>query len=147
MFGLSQLGATQKVLGPTSEPGRVFKAITGQTIPAGTDGGYFGLVNLFNLLQAAGPVLTPQTMAAGARGMPPGGAPDFPAGYWSYADGPNGEPGAGDHTAIDDSREVYWMGSVTSKADGKKGSFVETNGGKRYRNGEWPTTEPGVYPK
>jgi hypothetical protein len=147
MFGLSQLGATQKLLGPNSEPGRVFKSITGQDIPAGTDGGYFGLVHLFNLLQAAGPVLTPENMAAGARQLPPGGAPDFPAGYWSLADGPDGTPGAGDHTEIDDSREVYWVGTATSRADGKKGAFVETDGGRRYRNGEWPADEPKVYPR
>jgi hypothetical protein len=146
MFGLSQLGATQKVLGPNSEPGRVFKMITGQTIPPGTDGGYFGLVALFNMLQAAGPVLTPQNMAEGAKALPPGGGPDYPAGYWSLAEGPDGEPGVGDHTMIDDSREVYWNATGTSRADGKKGTFVEVDGGKRYRNGEWPSTEPAVYP-
>ena len=145
MFGLSQLGATQKVLGPNSEPGRLFKLVTGKEIPPGTDGGYFTLVHTFNLLQAAGPILTPQTMADGARKLPPGGAPDYPAGYWSLAQSPDGGDG-GDHSEIDDSREVYWMGSVTSRADGKKGTFVETNGGKRFRNGEWPTDEPTVYP-
>ena len=145
MFGLSQLGATQKVLGPNSEPGRLFKAITGQTIPPGTDGSYFTLVHMFNMLQAAGPILTPHTMADGAQKLPPAGGPDYPAGYWSLAEKPDGSPG-GDHTQIDDSREVFWKGSVTSRADGKKGSFVETDGGKRYRNGEWPTDEPRVYP-
>ena len=35
MFGMSQLGATEKLLGPNSEPGRLFKQVTGQDDPAG----------------------------------------------------------------------------------------------------------------
>jgi hypothetical protein len=147
MFGMSQLGATEKVLGPNSEPGRLFKQVTGQDIPPGTDGDYFLLTHMYNLLQAAGPNLNPQTMDAGGHALPPGGAPAFPLGYWSLADGPNGQAGATDHTEIDDSREIYYVGSATSKADGKKGAFLEVNGGQRYRNGEWPKTDPAVYPK
>jgi len=147
MFGMSQLGATEKVLGPNSEPGRLFKQVTGQNIPPGTDGDYFLLTHMFNLLQAAGPTLNPQTMDAGAHALPPGGAPDFALGYWSLADGPSGKAGATDHTQIDDSREIYYVGSATSKADGKKGAFLEVNGGQRYRNGEWPKSDPAVYPK
>ncbi len=147
MFGMSQLGATEKVVGPNSEPGRLFKQVTGKEIPAGTDGDYFLLTHMYNLLQAAGPELTPQTMDAGGHALPPAGAPSFPLGYWSLADGPDGKAGATDHTEIDDSREIYYVGSATSKADNKKGAFLEVNGGQRYRNGEWPRTDPAVYPK
>ena len=147
MFGMSQLGATEKLLGPRGEPGRLFKAVTGKDIPPGTDGDYFLLTHMFNLLQAAGPHLTPETMDAGGHALPPSGAPDFPLGYWSLADSPSGKAGGHDHTEIDDSREIYYMASVTSKADNKKGAFVEVDNGRRYRNGEWPRTEPAIYPK
>ena len=136
MFGMSQLGATDKLLGADSEPGRMYQHITGQQIPDGTTGNYFDYVHIFSFLQAAGPGLTPDAIGAGAMTIPPGGAPDYPAGYWSWADGSDGTPGAGDHTAIDDSREIYWNGDT----------FVETYNGKRFRNGEWPAEEPPVYP-
>jgi len=153
MFGLSQLGATNKILGPNSEPGRMYKHITGKQIPEGTTGNYFPYVQLFNMIQAAGPIVTPETIAAGAKNIIPGGAPDYALGYWSYVDGPDGTPGVGDHTMIDDSREIYWVckggnQSCTQPApDGKTGTFLETYGGKRFRNGEWPAEDPPVYPQ
>jgi hypothetical protein len=159
LFGPSQLGATTKLIGPESEPGKVYKQATGKTIPEGTTGDYFNLVHMFNLLQAAGPVLTPENVAKGAMTLPPSGAPGFAYGYWSYTDGPDGTPGAGDHTTVDDSREVYWVAETKSGVaqgsakdayyngpDGKDGTYKEVNDGKRYRNGEWPETEPAIYP-
>ncbi|MDY7106029.1 MAG: ABC transporter substrate-binding protein [Actinomycetota bacterium] len=146
MFGMSQLGSTAKVVGPSSEPGRLYELITGEQIPDGTSGGYAGLHMVFNLLQAAGPNLTPDAIAAGARSLPPGGAPDYPFGYWSLADGPQGTPGAGDHTAVDDSREIYWTRDFVSPVTGSPGTFMETYDGRRFRNGEWPAEDPPVYP-
>jgi len=146
LFGMSQLGATPKLIGPASEPGRLYRHITGQTIPDGTAGGYTGLHQIFNLIQAAGPHLTPDAIAAGAPTIPPGGAPDYPFGYWSFADGPDGTPGAGDHTAVEDSREIYWTSAYVSPETDKPGTYVETYGGRRFRNGEWPAEEPPVYP-
>jgi hypothetical protein len=146
LFGMSQLGATTKLIGPDSEPGRLYQHITGQEIPEGTSGQYFDLVQAYNFLQAAGPTLTPQSIATGAVTIPPGGAPDFPAGYWSYADGSDGSPGTGDHTAIDDSREIYYDGSAIGP-DGDEGTYIETYNGGRFRNGEWPAEEPPVYPE
>ena len=146
MFGMSQLGATPKLLGPTGEPGRLYQAITGQRIPDGTSGQMHTMSLVYNFIQAAGPILTPETLAGGARTIPPLGAPDFSAGYWSFQDAPDGTPGGGDHTAVDDSREVYWVANGRSPADGKAGTFVETYGGKRFRNGEWPAEDPPVYP-
>jgi len=159
LFGPSQLGATTKLIGPDSEPGRVYKAATGKTIPEGTTGDYFNLIHMFNLLQAAGPVLTPENVAKGAMTLPPSGAPAFAYGYWSYATGPDGSEGVGDHTTVDDSREVFWVAETKSGVaqgsakdpyfngpDGKDGTYKEVNNGKRYRNGEWPDTEPAIYP-
>ena len=146
LFGMSQLSATQRVVGPGSEPGRLYEHITGKRMVDGASGGYSGLMLVYNFLQAAGPALTPDAVAAGARAMPPGGAPDYSLGYWSFADGPDGTPGAGDHTAVDDSREVYWTRTKVSPETGEPGTFVETYGGKRFRNGEWPAEDPPIYP-
>jgi hypothetical protein len=147
LFGMSQLGPTPKILGPTSEPGKLYQAITKSTIPAGTSGQYFETTHIYNLLQAAGPNLTPDAIGVGAYTLPPGGGPDYAAGYWSFLDGSDGTPGAHDHTLVDDSREVYWRSDVRSTADGKAGAYIETYGGRRFRNGEWPTEEPPVYPE
>ena len=163
LYGMSQLGSADKLIGPTSEPGVIYKQITGKTIPEGTSGDYFGLIRYYSMLQAAGPNLTPATVAAGVRTIPPGGAPTFPAGYTSFLDGPDGTPGAGDHTAVDDSREVYWVNGTGNKssdkgsctknqdpyyngADGCAGTYKETYNGRRFRNGEWSQEEPPIYP-
>jgi hypothetical protein len=152
LFGMSQLGPSDALVGPTSEPGILYKHITGKDIPAGTAGDYFGLVGIFNFIQIAGPVLTPQNMAVGIHAMPargqavPGGTIPFAVGWVSYLDGPEGTPGAGDHTGVEDGREVYWDNDGTSPYDGKQGTYVATYGGKRFRNNEWPAEEPPVYP-
>ena len=147
MFGMSYLGATSKILGPNGEPGRMYKKLTGQTIPAGTDGQFYVMTHVYNLLQAAGPRITPASSGAGAFTIPSNsGAPDFAAGYWSFQDGDDGTPGAHDHTLVDDAREVYWRGDVRSTGDGKAGTYVATYDGKRFRNGEWPAEDPPVYP-
>jgi hypothetical protein len=147
LFGMSQLGATTDLLGPKGEPGKAYGALTGKVIPPGTAGQFYELTVAYNFMQAAGPILTPATLGAGVYRLPPGGAPDYPDGYWSYLDGPDGTPGAHDHTLVDDAREVYWRGDVRSTNDGKPGTYVETYGGRRFRNGEWPAEEPPVYPE
>jgi hypothetical protein len=100
---------------------------------------------MWSILQATGPKLTPQNMANTYFRAPPGGAPRFEVGFVSYQDAPNGKKGGTDHTGIDDSREIYWMADKTGY-DGETGAYVETYGGKRFRNGEWPREEPPIYP-
>ena len=146
LFGMSQLGATPKLLGPTGEPGKLYRSITGKEIPAGTSGQFHNASLFYNFIQSAGPILTPESVATGARAQPPLGAPEFSYGYWSFQDAPDGTPGGGDHTAVDDSREIYWIANGRSPADGEAGTFVETYGGRRFRNGEWPAEDPPVYP-
>ena len=146
LFGMSQLGATDKILGPNAEAPVTYRRATGTTIPEGTDGGYNQLTFVYSALQAAGPILTPKTMADGIFRLPPGGAPKYAIGYISYRDGPDGKAGATDHTGIDDSREIWWDADGTGY-DGKKGTYVENYGGKRFRNGEWPTGDPPVFTK
>ncbi len=144
LFGMSQLGATEKILGPKAEAPVTYMKATGTKIPEGTEGGYIQLTFIYSALQAAGPNLTPQSLAKGIYALPPGGAPDFDIGYVSYRDGPDGKAGGTDHTGIDDSREVWWNANATSY-DGEKGAYIENYGGKRFRNGEWPKGDPPVF--
>jgi len=148
LWGPSQLGSTDKLFGDNSEPAILYRQLTGKKLTEGgaTDGTYWGLLGLYSVLQAAGPALTPNSIAAGTFSLPPGGAPDFPVGYTSFRDGPDGTPGAHDHTAIEDAREIFWKGTVRSPSDGQSGTYLETYGGKRFRNGEWPAEEPPIYP-
>jgi hypothetical protein len=143
LFGLSELGSREADQGPNSEPARLYRKLTGKPLPAGTDGDYFTLVHLFNLLQAAGPGLTPDAIGAGAARLPASGAPGFDYGLWGLQTNAEGSPGL-DHTEVDDAREVYWDGDAPSY-DGKKGTFIGAYGGKRFTNGQWPTDNPTYY--
>lgn len=137
LFGMSQLGPDYKTLGKDSEPSRAFKtANPGVTPPQGSLQAYWPLMHIFNLLQSAGPILTPQNIELGAQKMPPGGGNTGAVGTWQLN---------GDHTEIDDSREIFWEQSLQA-VDGK-GSYVETHGGRRYGSGEWSREEPPVYPE
>ncbi len=142
LFGLSELGATEDIIGPQSEPARLYRKVTGQQAPSGTDGNYFGLIHLYNMVQAAGPNLSAASIAPGTFALPSAGAPAFASGEWSFASGIGAEV---DHTAVDDSREVYWDGQAAGY-DGERGTFRETYGGRRFLNGQWPAEEPKVYP-
>ncbi|MEX0874754.1 MAG: hypothetical protein WD646_09205 [Actinomycetota bacterium] len=144
LFGMSQLGPTAKILGPDGESPKTYKAATGTKLAAGTDGGYFTTMRIFSVLQATGPALTPENIAAAHFRLPPGGAPDFEVGYTFYQDGPDGKKGAHDHTAIEDAREVWWNPDADGY-DGVKGAYIQTYGGKRFRNGEWPREDPPVF--
>jgi hypothetical protein len=168
LWGMSQLGSTQKLIGPASEEGRLYKRLTGKDIPSGTDGQYWGYIGLYSFIQTAGPNLTPESAAEGVFESIPGGAPDYPVGYISYQDGPDGTPGARDHTGIDDTREIFWVhdpnmapnassdpGSCSKSADpyynglndGCEGTYKETYGGKRFKNGQWPEETPPLFTK
>jgi hypothetical protein len=137
LFGLSQLGSDRKVQDKSGEAAQFYKQATGKDMPTGAALIYYGMTQLFNQLQSAGPVLTPQNIAAGLHALPPGGGDTAAVGTWDYSD---------DHTAINDSREIYWDGSATS-FDGGSGDYVETYGGRRFASGQWPAEEPPVYPK
>jgi hypothetical protein len=145
MFGLSESAASTALTGPRSLAGQLYQKLTGHAIPKGTDGNYGALVEIFNDLQAAGPDLTPSTMARGIHAMPTLGAPAYQYGQWTYNLGPTGTPGAGDHTAGDDARFVYWDGTKTSPLNGVTGTFVAVLGGRRYTLGQWPTTLPPLF--
>jgi hypothetical protein len=157
LFGMSQLGPPERILGPKGEGTTAYKKAFGTNIPPGTQTEYYQDLGLFTILQATGPVLTPQNMAATYPRLPPGGAPEYEVGYSSFATSPTGGPGY-DHTGVDDMREVYWLctdfsgdAGGTSRCnapkayDGKGGTYVSTYGGKRFRPGQFPTGDPPVF--
>ena len=107
-------------------------------------------------MQAAGPVLTPETLRAGLANLAPGGYPlpgspgvESPAssyGTWSFNSNPDGSTPGFSHTLVTDSREVYWDADGVSPYDGKTGTYVQTMGGKRFTNDQWPVGDPQIYP-
>lgn len=145
MFGISQLSSTHLILGPESDAGRLYEKLYGSEIPKGTSGQLYNFMHVFNLLQAAGPDLTPENIEAGAPRLPTLGGPDYAYGRWSFAKGIDGTP---DHTAVDDGREVYWDPNAEpgpEESDRTKvGRFVESDPGVRHDIGEWPEGDPVV---
>jgi hypothetical protein len=138
LFGMSQLGATRLIEGTAGEAYKTWKtAFPKEAPPAGFGAVYYRVLALHMQLQSAGPILTPHNIAKGLRAMPNGGGDTGAQGTWSFK---------GDHTAIDDSREIYWKESAKG-FDGNAGGYLETYGGKRFSTGQWPRTEPPVYPK
>jgi hypothetical protein len=136
LFGLSQSGATSTGLDPNGEAAQVLKA-AGVPLNPSSVFDYYLLISLANQIQAAGPVLNPQNIAAGTHNLPAGGGPSGAAGTWHF--GPT-------HTAIIDSRQVYWDGSKTSQADNKQGTYNQIYGGQRFQVGGFPTGQPPYYP-
>jgi hypothetical protein len=145
LFGLSETSPSQDTTGPNSVAGKLYQQLTGHEIPAGTDGNYSLLVSMFNSLQAAGPMLTPDNLARGVHALPVLGAPNYEYGQWNYNTGPSGQAGSGDHTAISDARFVYWDGKATSPLNGKQGTYVALFGGKRFGLGAWPAQLPPLF--
>jgi len=144
LFGLSEASPSTDTTGPNSLAGKLYLKLTGHQIPAGTDGNYSQLVLTFDMLQAAGPDLTPANLARGTHALPTLGAPNYEYGHWDFKTGPTGAA-TGDHTAVDDARFVYWDGTATSPLNGNQGTYVATFGGKRFTLGEWPTTLPPLF--
>ena len=141
MFGMSQLGPDALTLAKGSEPYEAFaRANPGVSPPQGSLQAYWPMVHIFNMLQAAGPILTPANIAAAAHRLAPGGGAKGAVGTWSMAKG---------HTEIIDSREIYWDANVPKdkSGDGGTGAYIETYGGRRFASGQWPAEEPSVYPK
>ncbi len=170
LFGMSQVD-TPKVLQASGEGSYTYKKATGQTIPPGTQTQYYAELSIFDLLQATGPILTPDNVAKAVWSLPPAGAPHYEVGYAFSGINPDGSSAASSwckahgvnhgcqHTSVDDMREIYWVCTSTAvdasgasrcsapKAyDGHGGAYLSTYNDKRFRNGQWPTEAPPIYP-
>jgi len=136
LFGLSQLGSSSKFLDPHGEVAQA-TAAAGVPLNVSSAVDYFELISVFDQLQAAGPVLTPTNIKAGTRQLPEFGGADSPNGTWHFGDL---------HTAIIDSREIYWDATQTSQLNNQPGTYVEVYSGRRFRLGQYPSEPPPVYP-
>ncbi|HEV2308933.1 MAG TPA: hypothetical protein VGU73_00305 [Acidimicrobiia bacterium] len=144
LFGLSQLSPSVDTSGPNSIAGKLYQKLTGHPIPPGTDGNYGQLIEVFDLLQAAGPNLTPANLARGTHALPIIGGPAYEYGRWDFRSSPTGAP-TGDHTAVSDARFIYWDGAMTSPLNGSQGTYIQVFNGKRYSLGDWPTSLPTLF--
>ena len=96
-------------------------------------------------IHLAGPNLNPETFRAGMFSFPvSGGGPTLITrsfgrhGLWPFDD----------YTAFDDVTEVWWDPAAVGENEigqNGKGMWRYVQGGKRYRFGTWPTTEPKVF--
>ena len=63
---------------------------------------------------------------------------------WWYGESIDGE--GGDHTAVEDSKEVYWDADAppeeTEPDQDVQGDYLPTYDGRRFQLGEWPEEEP-----
>jgi hypothetical protein len=143
LFGVAEAPPQQLLFGPKSLAGKLYLKLTGHQIPPGTDGNYYSLIQIFDQLQAAGPDLTPQTMARGTHALPVLG--DTSDGLWDFKTGPTGKANAGDHTAIVNDLFVYWNQTATSPENQKAGTYVDLFGGKRFAIGQWPSSLPKLF--
>jgi hypothetical protein len=135
LFGLSQLGSSKAFLDPKGEAAIALKA-AGIPLNAGSALIYYEMVPIFNQLQAAGPVLNPASYAAGTKQLPVLGSPTGADGTWFYGT---------THTGIIDSRIIYYNASGTSENNGRQGTYVVLNGGKRFKLDSFPTGEIRPY--
>jgi hypothetical protein len=111
-----------------SYPYAAYKKMRPSDEPAfGVEEIYYQLYMLAIGIHMAGPNLTPETYEAGMYAYPGGSGP---RGTWGF--------GPGDHTPIDDFREIWWDTEKISPQNNKPGAWVELNDGKRYRPGEVP---------
>jgi hypothetical protein len=145
LFGMSEASPVQDVYGGTGLAGQLYKKLTGHTIPAGTDGEYSSLVEIFDALQAAGPDLTPANVARGLHALPVLGAPAYQYGTWDWNTGPTGKAGGGDHTSGTSARFVYWDATKISPVNKKLGTYIQLFGGKRFSLGAWPKSLPPLF--
>lgn len=138
------------IMDPSQWPRAFGVSFTGPQQPGGRGLGYrayksvrkdepsFAVELIYNQLMMlaigihmAGPDLTPEKFAQGMFDYP---ARLGPSGTWGFK--------PGDYTTADDAREVFWDPSTTSIETRKTGTYIDSNGGKRFPIGQWPATAP-----
>jgi len=137
VFGMSQLGDEAAANAKAGEANTAYKAASGKDLPLGGYAIYAQLISMYNQLQAGGPTLNITNLASGSRALPTAGGPTAPFGTWSFAH---------EHTAIIDSKEVFWDSKAIA-VDGKAGNYIATYGGQRFQSGQWNNDEPPIKPE
>jgi hypothetical protein len=132
-FGVSFLGPMQplrathgyaafKVARPNEEPSPLVDIL------------YYQMYLLAIGVQGAGPNLTPESFEQGMYAYPGGSGL---VGAWKFT--------PGRYTPTIDAREIYWDRNRPSVQNNEKGAYVETEPGRRYRPGQWPSGDPAVF--
>ncbi|HLF41173.1 MAG TPA: ABC transporter substrate-binding protein, partial [Acidimicrobiia bacterium] len=131
-FGVSFLGPMQPLR--ASYGYNAFKAVRPNEEPSAfVDILYYQMYMLALGVQMAGPNLTPETFERGMYAYPGGSGP---VGTWGFT--------PGRYTPTLDAREIYWDRNRTSVQNGEQGAYVDTDPGKRFRPGQWPTSDPAI---
>ena len=105
-----------------SFPYAAFKQMRPSEEPAiGVEEFYYQIYMLAIGLQMAGPNLTPEAFRDGMYSYPGGSGP---RGYWRF--------GPGDHTSVNDFREMWWSTETLSPQNNQPGAWIQLNGGARY---------------
>ena len=131
-FGVSFLGPLEPLRGTLGY--HAFKIARPNEEPSPlVDILYYQMYLLSLGVQMAGPTLTPETLERGMYAYPGGTGP---VGTWKFT--------PGRYTPTQDAREIYWDRNRTSPQNGDKGSYAQTEPGKRYRPGQWSTGDPAI---
>lgn len=133
LFGLSQAASTSQLLNPKSEAGIALQK-SGLPVNISSVSDYYELISIFNQLQAAGPDLTPANIGGATPHLPISGSGAW--GTWYFGN---------THTAVIDSREIYWNASGTSQGNHRRGTYVPIYGDKRFRLGGFPSGQPPFF--
>jgi hypothetical protein len=132
-FGVSFLGPMQPIRGTLGYAAYKLMRPNDEPSPL-VDILYYDMYLLAIGLQMAGPNLTPETFERGMFAYPGGTGL---AGTWKFLNGR--------YTPTIDAREIYWDRNRTSVQNNEKGAYLETEPGKRYRPGQWPSGDPRVF--
>ncbi len=131
-FGLAFNAESERI--GRSFPLAAYRAMRPAGEPAfGVEELYYQMYLLALGIHMAGPNLTPESFQAGMYAYP--GAIG-PRGTWRFA--------PGDHTSVDDFREIWFDPDRVSAQNGQPGAWVQLNGGARYERGA-PPTGPAPY--
>jgi hypothetical protein len=113
------------------DSGAVYRSTKGGQAPftsAANIQGFFTILG--SGLQQAGPDLTPTNFARGVLTLPPVGGTRFHSLI---------KFGAGDYTGASDARLMFYSPSQRSPTNGKAGTYVALNNGRRYTLGDFPS--------
>lgn len=133
-FGISYLGSPQPLRG--SDGYFAYKSVRSDEPAFIVDIIYYQLYMIALGIQLAGPDLTPASFERGMFSYP-GGAGRV--GTWGF--------GPRQYTPTQDFREIWWNPEAISSQNGKKGAYIEVDGGKRWKPGTLPNSDPKIFGK
>jgi hypothetical protein len=108
--------------------------------PDATENAYWAYWSLLgSTFQLAGPRVNPGTMQQGLFSAPAaGGTPDNPLIKYGQS--------IGAYTGLHDARQTFWCATQNSPINGRPGTYVSVDGGRRFQLGQWSGDLNGVFP-